>query len=82
MTVKTLTVTEEAYNILKAAKGPQDSFSDTIVRIGNRKPISEFFGALKGEQGERFEKAIMDARKRRNSAHRKRIASIVNAFQE
>lgn len=76
MAVKTITVTEDAYNTLKAMKKDEESFSDAILRIGKRRPLSDFFGVLGKESGERFEKAIMDARKRRNASHQKRIKRI------
>ena len=82
MAVKTITVTEKAYEALKAKKEPHESFSETILRISGRKSLSEFFGALSKESGERLEKAIMDSRKRRAASHERRIKMIVDAFNE
>ncbi|MBI3027224.1 antitoxin VapB family protein [Candidatus Woesearchaeota archaeon] len=82
MVVKTITVTASAYGALKSLKLPRESFSDAIIRIAKRKPLSEFFGVLGRSTGERMEKAIADARKKRNKAHRARVDYIVKSFSE
>ncbi len=46
MTVRTLTVTEEAYRRLRANKGVSESFSDVVIRLTQRRPLSDFAGAL------------------------------------
>jgi len=63
MAVKTITVTEKAYEALRAKKAPNESFSDALIRIVRRKPLSAFFGVLSEESGERLEKAIIKLRK-------------------
>lgn len=37
-----------------------------ISRVLKRKPLSDFFGVLSEESGERFEKAVYTLRKKRN----------------
>lgn len=76
MSVKTITVTENAYEALKKMKEPNESFSDIILRVAKRRPLDDFFGVLSKESGDRLEKAIMKARKRRNLAHKERIKKI------
>ncbi len=82
MAVKTITIKNEAYNALKGLKGPTESFSDTILRVAKRKHLSEFFGVLSKESGERLEKTIMEMRKKRTEAHAARIKKIVDALNE
>ena len=82
MAVKTITVTEDAYAAVKSMKGPGESFSDTFLRISKRRALSSFFGALSGEAGERFERAILEARKRRNKAHQGRMKEIIEALRD
>lgn len=82
MAVKTITVTEYAYNALKSLKAPRESFSDTILRVAKRKPLSFFFGALSKGSGERLEKTVFELRKKRNEAHRARMKHIIGAFKE
>ncbi len=81
MSVKTITVRENAYEALKSLKLPRESFSDTILRIAKRKPLSAFFGVLSAKTGERMEGVIIEARKRRNKAHRARVDYIIKSFK-
>ena len=82
MVVKTITVTEDAYHALKGLKAPRESFSETILRISKRKPLSSFFGVLSKESGEKLEKAIYDARKRNKALHVERIRKIARQLEE
>lgn len=76
MVVKTITITEDAYEALKARKEPRESFSQTLIRMTGRKPLSAFFGVLSKESGDRLEKAVGEMRKVRAEAHRKRMQKI------
>jgi predicted CopG family antitoxin len=80
MAVKTITVTEDAYEALKARKASNESFSEAILRVTKRKPLSAFFGALSEKTGERLEAAVREARKRRAAAHRQRVKRVIEAF--
>tara|TARA_Y100000310_G_scaffold323727_1_gene384537 strand:- start:298 stop:624 length:327 start_codon:yes stop_codon:yes gene_type:complete len=64
---KTITITEEAYNKLKAKKLPKESFSQEIVRIvGDSGSIMDLAGAwsdMSDEEAERIEKGIENMRK-------------------
>lgn len=82
MTVKTITVTEKAYYALSSAKEKNESFSETILRMTSRKPLSLFFGVLNKKTGEKLENAIKEARKIRQKMHEKRIARITAALGE
>lgn len=82
MATKTITVTEGAYEAMKSLKASSESFSELFMRISKRKPLSSFFGVLSAESGERFEKAILEARKKRNEAHQARIKKIVEALRK
>jgi predicted CopG family antitoxin len=81
MAVKTITIKESAYEVLKSLKMPRESFSETIVRISKRRPLSEFYGVLSNKTGENMEKAIIEARKKRNKSHKLRVDNIVNSFK-
>jgi len=53
MATKTITITEDAYNILKSSKSDDESFTDVIVRIAKKDALSEIAGVLtKKEAGE------------------------------
>ena len=77
MSTKTITVTEDAYEALRALKDARESFSDTILRVAKRKPLSSFVGILSNKSGGELEKAIMEGRKIRNEAHKKRMKNLM-----
>ena len=76
MAVKTITVTKAAYEALKAKKNPDESFSEAILRITTRPSLNEFYGILSPKTGERFERTIMELRKKRRKAHETRMRQI------
>jgi len=61
MGTKTLTITEEAYERLRGRKRPDESFTDTILRITDpeRDPMAGF-GAMNDVEG--FREAVEDTR--------------------
>lgn len=76
MAVKTITIKTEAYHALKALKASRESFSDTILRVAKRKPLSAFFGVLSEESATRLEKTIAELRKKRTESHLARVRKI------
>lgn len=68
MVTKTLTITKEAYEQLKALKRPEESFSEEIKRItGSKQDIMQFAGILSDMSGKDFEEmrqSIQELRKR------------------
>jgi len=63
--VKTISLSDEAYNLLKSIKRKDESFSDVIKRLignkGNLTEILDLYPELR--DSEDFEKAVEDARK-------------------
>lgn len=45
MGTKTISITDEVYERLKALKGPSESFSDELRRLTSRRSIWDFAGA-------------------------------------
>ncbi|MBS3137053.1 antitoxin VapB family protein [Candidatus Woesearchaeota archaeon] len=54
MVIKSLTITEEAYNALKSVKYGDESFSDVVLRLSKEKigAAARFAGALKMSESE------------------------------
>lgn len=65
MATRSITLTVEAYDALKARKAQGESFSETILRIAKRKPLSACFGVLGAESGARLEQAVLELRVKR-----------------
>ncbi len=61
MSTKTLSVDEEAYELLKKEKGEDESFSDVIKKIAKEKSLMEIAGIWK--DGE-LRKKVEDTRER------------------
>ncbi len=73
--VKVISLSNEAYEKLKALKGNEKSFSDVVIEIVANKPkgdMMKFFGIWKDDSvyWERFEKEI---RKSRDSARLREV---------
>lgn len=73
MGTKTISITDEAYKIIKSRKDVRESFSDVIVRLSGKKTLSSFFGALSKESADALEENIKNVRKRHRTWHLKRI---------
>ena len=82
MATKTITVTDDAYNALRALKDGNESFSETILRVAKRKPLSSFYGILSKKSADDLEKSIADFRKRKKNLHKKRIERITKEMSE
>ena len=73
MGTKTISITDDAYNIIKLKKNSGESFSEVIIRLSGKKKISSFYGALSKESADKLEKNIKDMRVKHRSLHLKRI---------
>jgi len=67
MGVKTITITEEAYRRLKSRKAGEESFSDVVLRLTKRRPLSDFVGILRPESADAVRKAIDEDRELRRT---------------
>lgn len=67
MVIKSLTITEEAYDALKRVKYGSESFSKAILRVTRKKvnPLEKYFGILNLSQkeGKEWENALIKKRK-------------------
>jgi len=67
MAGKTISITREAYDRLKARKGPQESFSAVILRLTDRRPLAEYAGMLGKTSVKAMRKAIDGSRRDRQA---------------
>ncbi|MBI1935857.1 antitoxin VapB family protein [Candidatus Woesearchaeota archaeon] len=68
MATKTISITEEAYERLKAKKENNESFTDVINRVIGKRSLLELAGILSEEEADQLEKHI----KERRAASRRR----------
>lgn len=74
MVTKTITVTKDAYERLKALKRPDESFSQEITRMtGGSQDIMRFAGILTDEEGEQMLSAIKKMRKESDEQLKRRL---------
>ena len=80
MTIKSLTITEEAYEALKRLKFTNESFSEVILRISKEKIglVTKYLGALKmsEEEAEEWIKSIKKWRGEFDEESSERIKNI------
>lgn len=81
MVVKTITITKIAYDALKSLKSENESFSNTILRVAKRRPLSDFIGVLSEESAAKLERCVQESRKRHTEEHRIRVKKIVDALE-
>lgn len=78
MGTKTISLTEEAYERLKAAKKEGESFSDVVNRISPGVRLEEYWGILDDDAADELRETVAEGRDRRGavrSERRERIAS-------
>lgn len=78
--VKTITITEEAYNMLKCLKRNEQSFSEIIIEVSKDKKcdLSKFFGILKnrGKELDILKEKVKDYRNNFTKESKKRMESL------
>ena len=72
MAVKTIRITEDAYRRLKSRKLGDESFSEVILRLTKRRPLSDFVGILSPESAHAIRRAIDDDRELRRKVDGRR----------
>ena len=82
MATKTISITEEAYRRLASRRQREnESFSEVINRMTGRAKLSDFFGVLSKESGDKLEANIQKIRKSREVAERQRAKKLKGLFK-
>jgi predicted CopG family antitoxin len=64
MATKTISITEETYNMLASWKKENESFSDVIKRLGAKPSLTSFAGILSETRAKELEASIEEGRAR------------------
>lgn len=86
MVIKSLTITEDAYDALKKLKLGNESFSEVILRIsrGKSNAIEKYFGTLKmsAKEVNEWQKKIKEERKEFDKNFRERQEKFKEILKE
>ncbi len=66
MSTKTITITDEAYNALKGIKEENESFTEVILKVAKKDPLSRLVGVLTHKEAEETRGVIKKMRKKMN----------------
>ena len=73
MPVRTITVTEAAYERLASLKRPGESFTDVILRLTGRRSIARLGELLSPAEATSVAEAVLAARDERRDSRRRRL---------
>ena len=81
MVTKTLTITEDAYELLKRHKGESESFSQVIRKLANQKgDIMQSYGAwrdlMEDQEAEQMKREIAEADRRSTKLMLKKLERV------
>jgi len=62
MATKSVTIKESAYEILKSRKNDDESFSDVIERIAQKRPLTDLLNVISEEEGKEIADEISKVR--------------------
>jgi len=64
MGTKNISITDDAYNVLKSWKGERDSFSSVILKLGKKQDLLKYAGIISEKRGEELKRSISESRKK------------------
>lgn len=64
MATKTISITEEAYEVLKSWKGERDSFSSVILKLSKKQDLLKYSGILTDDRAKELKESVAELRKR------------------
>ena len=62
MGYKTISLSEEAYEMLRKAKRENESFSQVVMRLANKRTLSDFVGCIPENSVAKLSEALADFR--------------------
>lgn len=64
MATKTISISEEAYNLLRNMRDGKESFTETIIKIAKKDPLSKLAGILTKKEADELRSYIKTSREK------------------
>lgn len=82
MATKTISLSEDAYERLRAAKREGESFSDVVRRLTHGVRLTDYFGVLSESTANELEARIAESRREHNERRAERMKRIREALDD
>lgn len=80
--VKTVGLSDDAYERLATVKGEDESFSDVVRRLTGAHLLRSMAGTMDEETADHYREAIDEARAREDRARRQRVSDLTDPDEE
>ena len=78
MGYKTISLSEEAYEVLRKAKRENESFSQVVMRLAHRRTLSDFIDSISDDSVIKLSQALEDFRKERREVWGRSMEELVS----
>lgn len=82
MATKTISLSEDAYERLRAAKREGESFSDVVRRLTPGVKLADYYGVLDEDGADELKEIIAQNRSEWTAEHEERVTRIADALDE
>lgn len=78
MGTKTISLSDDAYELLESRKREGESFSDVVRRLAGGVTLADYQGAISEETADELERIVGERREARSTTHRDRVEDIAD----
>jgi predicted CopG family antitoxin len=78
MGYKTISLSEEAYEVLRKSKRENESFSQVVIRLAQKRTLRDFVDCISDDSVVKLSKALEDFRKERSELWAQSMEELVS----